>query len=52
VEVNEALEDHPELVNESPHKDGWLVRLRFEAGESFDELMDADAYAEFARGGE
>ncbi|MGE0641273.1 MAG: glycine cleavage system protein GcvH [Thermoanaerobaculia bacterium] len=49
VEVNEALRDDPELVNEDPHADGWLVRVKFSASSSLDELMDADAYLEFTQ---
>ena len=51
VEVNEALKDDPELVNEDPHVDGWLVKIKFSASSDFDELMDAEAYAEFAQAG-
>jgi len=51
VEVNEALKDDPELVNEDPHVDGWLVKIRFSASSDFDDLMDAEAYAEFAQAG-
>jgi glycine cleavage system H protein len=42
--INEALEDRPELVNESPYGDGWLVKIAVaeEAGEG---LMNAQAYA-------
>jgi glycine cleavage system H protein len=51
VEVNEALKDDPELVNEDPHADGWLVKIKFSASSDFDDLMDAEAYAEFAEQG-
>ncbi|MDN5865253.1 MAG: glycine cleavage system protein GcvH [Gammaproteobacteria bacterium] len=42
--VNEALEDQPELVNQSPWEEGWLLRIRPANGMPED-LMDADAYA-------
>lgn len=51
VEINEALKDDPELVNEDPHADGWLVKIKFSASSDFDDLMDAEAYAEFAQAG-
>ena len=51
VEVNEALKDDPELVNEDPHVDGWLIKVRFSSSSDFDDLMDAEAYAEFAEQG-
>ncbi|RQG98989.1 glycine cleavage system protein GcvH [Natrarchaeobius oligotrophus] len=44
VEVNEALRDRPELVNESPFDDGWLIEL--ESSDEPDHLLDADEYAE------
>jgi glycine cleavage system H protein len=34
VEVNEAVNDHPELLNESPYEKGWLVRLRLPTGQA------------------
>lgn len=45
VEVNEALEESPELVNNDPYGDGWLFRIRPSNPEDFDSLLDADAYA-------
>ena len=44
VEVNERLEDEPNLVNESPYEDGWLVKL---SGAAKDGLFDAAAYETF-----
>lgn len=51
VEVNEALADDPELINEDPHVDGWLVKVRFSASSDLDGLMDAEAYGEFVQQG-
>jgi glycine cleavage system H protein len=51
VEVNEALKDDPELVNEDPHADGWLIKIKYSSSSDFDDLMDAEAYAEFAEKG-
>ncbi|MFD1572389.1 glycine cleavage system protein GcvH [Halorubrum laminariae] len=42
VAVNEELFDRPELVNDDPYGDGWLLEVDLD-GES-DELLDADAY--------
>jgi len=42
--VNEALEEHPELVNESPYDDGWLVRIVLTDPTQLEELLDAEAY--------
>jgi len=51
VEVNEALADDPELVNEDPHVDGWLIKIRYSASSDLESLMDAESYAEFAQQG-
>lgn len=45
VEVNEALEDAPETVNDSPYGDGWLLKVKLSDPGELDALMDADAYA-------
>ncbi len=43
VEVNGAVVDHPEKVNEAPFDHGWLVKLRPD-GSELETLMDAAAY--------
>ncbi|MCI4666992.1 MAG: glycine cleavage system protein GcvH [Bacteroidia bacterium] len=43
-EVNPALEDQPELVNEDPYGNGWMIKITFEEGVDMSSLMDADAY--------
>lgn len=47
IAVNGELEDSPELVNESPYEDGWLVKVRMSDPSELDGLMDAEAYAAF-----
>jgi len=42
VDINVKLEDNPELVNEDPYGDGWLVRMSGSVQE--DELLTADGY--------
>ena len=44
--VNEALEDAPELINDSPFDDGWLFKIQPSAVQELDDLMDSDAYQE------
>jgi glycine cleavage system H protein len=44
VEVNEALSDSPEKVNEDPYGEGWMVRVRLSEPSERDGLMDAAAY--------
>ncbi len=47
AEANGALADEPELVNNSPYDEGWLVRINPSNPAELDELMDADAYNQF-----
>ena len=48
--VNEALEEHPELVNNDCYGEGWLVKIKgFDEGE-LRNLMDASAYKELLEG--
>lgn len=42
--VNEALEDAPEMVNESPFDKGWLVRIAPNDLDEWDNLLDVEAY--------
>src|SRR5690625_3606517 len=44
VEVNEELEDSPELVNESPYEDAWMIVVEPNETSQLDDLMDADGY--------
>jgi glycine cleavage system H protein len=44
VEVNEALANSPELVNEDPYGEGWLVKVRLSDPSEADELMDHETY--------
>jgi glycine cleavage system H protein len=46
LEVNPALEDHPELVNSSPFDKGWMIRIRISNPAQLDELLSAEAYGE------
>ncbi len=46
VAVNEALEDEPETVNNSPYGDGWFYKVRMSDPSELDELLDADGYRE------
>ena len=50
LEINEALEDSPELVNEDPFGEAWFVRVAMAAPGELDELMDVDEYKEFVEG--
>jgi glycine cleavage system H protein len=47
AERNPLIEDRPELVNEQPYSDGWLIVVTLADGASLDGLMDAEAYRSF-----
>jgi glycine cleavage system H protein len=50
LERNQLLEDRPELVNQAPYGDGWLVVLEAaDASSQLGELMDAEAYRAFVQ---
>ncbi len=44
VEFNEKLEDAPELVNDDPYGEGWMVKIAMSDTAELDALLDADAY--------
>lgn len=44
VEVNEKLEETPEIVNKDPYGDGWLIKIKISDKSDLDELLDAAAY--------
>lgn len=43
-EVNEALEDEPELVNKDPYGDGWMVKIKIGDKSELEDLLSADDY--------
>lgn len=47
VELNEKLEDAPELVNSDPYGDGWIIKISISNAKDLDDLLDAAAYKEF-----
>ena len=52
VEVNDAVVDDPELLNEDPHAEGWLVKVRFSSAADLKSLLNAEQYEEFVKSGE
>ncbi len=46
VEVNDALDDDPSLVNTEPYGAGWMVRLKVDDEAELDQLLDTDGYRE------
>ena len=49
TEVNEALEDQPELVNEAPYTNGWFFKMSASNVEELDVLMDAKDYESYVQ---
>ena len=48
IEVNEALEDQPELINQDPWEN-WIIKVELTDKTELDSLMDANSYAEFCK---
>lgn len=44
LEFNETLNNQPELVNNDPYGEGWMIKIRVEDASEMDSLMDAAAY--------
>jgi glycine cleavage system H protein len=52
IEINEAVVDDPELINEDPHQEGWLFKVRFSSAADLKDLMNAEKYEEYVKSGE
>lgn len=50
LEINEGLEDAPELINQDPFGEAWLVRIAISDPSELDDLMDAEAYKAYIEG--
>lgn len=46
IELNEELENAPELVNSDPYGKGWMIKIELTNAAELDELMDSAAYTE------
>ncbi len=46
IEINEALEDNPELVNQAPYGDGWMVKMKVSDATQIEALLSAEEYSE------
>lgn len=49
IEINTGLRDSPEVVNEDPYGDGWMVRVLISDPAQLEDLMDAKAYAGYVQ---
>ena len=52
VEINDAVVDDPELINEDPHHEGWLCKIRFSSAADLKTMMNAEQYEEYVKSGE
>ena len=53
MEINDAVVDSPELVNEDPYGNGWMIKIRMSDPTELNELLSAEAYGELVcEGGE
>jgi len=50
VQVNEALKDTPELINDQPYEGGWMITVKMSNPGEVDGLMSADQYKEYLEG--
>ena len=50
VAINEALEDAPELVNNTPYSDGWMIEIKLDDLSEMDALLDKDGYLSTLKG--
>ena len=46
LEFNESLNDNPELINESPYDEGWIIKMKVEESNQLSELLDSKSYSE------
>ncbi len=46
LEVNEALDGAPDLVNTDPYGEGWMIKIKFSDASEFDTLLTAEQYKE------
>lgn len=47
IEINPDLDDQPELINNDPYGEGWIIKVKVDDPSAFDDLLDAAAYKEF-----
>lgn len=50
IELNEALEDAPETVNDSPYNDGWMIKIEISDASEIDNLLSASEYETLVKG--
>jgi glycine cleavage system H protein len=51
ISANQALEDAPELLNQSPYADGWIIEIKPENSSQLEAIMDKEALSQNAERG-
>ena len=46
TEMNEGLEDNPELINDDPYGEGWIIKMKISDQNELSDLLSADDYKE------
>ena len=44
IEINQKLESQPELINNDPYGEGWMVKIKYDDRSQFDQLLDLNSY--------
>ena len=44
LEINETINDQPDLVNNDPYGEGWMIKISVASPEELDNLLDAEGY--------
>jgi len=50
VKTNDALKDHPELINDNPYDEGWMLVIKLASTAELDSLMTAEQYEAYLQG--
>ena len=46
IEMNDGLEDNPELINDDPYEKGWIIKMEIQNPEELEELLNSESYKE------
>jgi len=49
IEINEKLEEEPELINNDPYGEGWIFRIQISKPEEIEDLMDESSYSDYIK---
>lgn len=50
IRVNESLKENPEVINDDPYEEGWMLVIRVTKPEELDQLLDSEAYLKYVTG--